>query len=197
MDDLVSHPWLTARVKELIEQADDLVNDSGRALGVKTRTKNCLTNANIVYLAQLIVYSEQELAKLTNLGDKSYEFIYERILKPRDLKLSSQFENFEVLALACSTGAFGEDNQEVMRSAEAFLADLQQAEKVRLAAGVKPDEPYVLVSQSTASKKTKTEEYALTVRDLLVIRRGGSIIDNTPRNRLKTRRQSYHMPQIK
>ena len=68
-----------------------LLNKSIDALGLTTRTRNCLINKDILYIGSLIQKKEVELrpGKIPNLGRKSFHEI-KRVLADRGLSLETK-----------------------------------------------------------------------------------------------------------
>jgi len=67
---------------EFEEKLDDnykVLTDSIDTLNLRSRSYNCLTNASIKYIGELVMMGSNEIAKIKNLGKKSLDEITEKL----------------------------------------------------------------------------------------------------------------------
>jgi DNA-directed RNA polymerase alpha subunit len=89
-EDLVQHPWLTARVADLVS-----VHIKGNRL--QKRILLMLKREGINHLAEMICASKRSWSKKINFGKLSLESLENLILAPCELAFGSKFEGFEVV----------------------------------------------------------------------------------------------------
>ena len=84
---------------EIVEEKEPLVNENlfktVEELELSVRSANCLKNANIEYLGELVQRTEQEMLKTKNFGRKSLNEI-KAILEEMDLFLGMKLDDFPI-----------------------------------------------------------------------------------------------------
>ena len=89
-----------------------VLSTSVESLDLSARAGNCLKNANITTIGELISKSENELSEMRNFGKKSFDEIKEKLKEMWDLRLGMEDIN-EVHAALRISGHFrkGEDDE--------------------------------------------------------------------------------------
>ena len=92
-EDLEPEPEKKVEEKEKIKFNENLYK-SVEELELSVRSANCLKNANIVKIYQLVSKTEVEMLKTKNFGRKSINEIKE-VLSEMDLSLGMKLEGFD------------------------------------------------------------------------------------------------------
>jgi len=79
--------------KEVEEKVNENLFKPVSELELSVRSSNCLKNANIKYIYELVQKTESEMLKTKNFGRKSLNEI-KRILEEMDLQFGMELENF-------------------------------------------------------------------------------------------------------
>jgi DNA-directed RNA polymerase subunit alpha len=79
--------------KEVEEKVNENLFKPVSELELSVRSSNCLKNANIKYICELVQKTESEMLKTKNFGRKSLNEI-KRILEEMDLQFGMELENF-------------------------------------------------------------------------------------------------------
>ncbi len=97
--------------KEVEEKVNENLFKPVSELELSVRSSNCLKNANIKYIYELVQKTESEMLKTKNFGRKSLNEI-KRILEEMDLQFGMELENFPFPKLEEKEGEEEQENKE-------------------------------------------------------------------------------------
>ena len=96
----LASPWLESALAQAVVGDDEPLNEnlfrSVEELELSVRSANCLQNANITLIGELVQRSEQDMLKTKNFGRKSLKEIKE-ILQNMGLTLGMKIDNWPQL----------------------------------------------------------------------------------------------------